>query len=358
MAQKFPDLKHNFAATTAPGATNDSASGYDLGSRWVDVLTGTEYRCIDATASAARWAIDPYAGMQSVAGLLAAVGGRAARTATRLYLHENFSKRPFLAADVTFLTDSSGGTASASTLADQNDAVTGVDGTGSNAASKADVDTRLGTIADNVATLALKLKNVMQANEDWEVAGTNMTSALVTIGATTGGLILTSAGANNDQCILQPRLTNANDSRWAKGFVTDQKPALSFSIRLPAITNISVKVALALTNAHNLTTDADQVGFFFTSATDTTWRCIRSIGGTDTEDDSGVDVAADTEYRFDIVIDANRLATYYINGVKVAVSPALTTATNLIPFVSIQALTGAAKVIHVRPVDASMEQAA
>lgn len=66
------------------------------------------------------------------------------------------------AAAVTPNTDNSGGTPSVSdTLVDQNNAVTGVDGTGSNAASKADVDARLVTIAHNVATLNAKINDVI-----------------------------------------------------------------------------------------------------------------------------------------------------------------------------------------------------
>lgn len=358
MAVTFPDIKHNFTATAAPGVTDDRASGYEEGkSRWIDTLTGMEYVCIDATVGAARWSVNPYAGVQSVAGLSQALGVLL-DAPTRVSLREEFTKRPFLAADVTFLTDSSGGTASTSTLADQNDAVTGVNGTGSNAAEKVGVDARLVTIAHNVATLALKLKNVMQANQDFEVAGTNMTSALVTLAAAKGGITLTTAGANNDQCILQPRLTNANDSRWAKGFVTDQQPKWATSFRLASVAAISIKVALALTNAHDLTTDADQVGIYFSTATGGNFLAVTSIGGTDVEYDSGVTPSAAREYRVRIEVDAARKAHVYINDVKVAVTGALTTAKNLIPFVSIQALTGAAKVIDVRYEAAGMEQAA
>lgn len=53
------------------------------------------------------------------------------------------------------LTDNSGGTAS-TTLEDCNNAVTGVDGTASNAASKTDVDARLVSIANNFADLAAR----------------------------------------------------------------------------------------------------------------------------------------------------------------------------------------------------------
>jgi len=63
-------------------------------------------------------------------------------------------------ATLTALTDNSGGTAN-TTLEDCNDAVTGVDGTGSNAASKDDVDARLVSIANNFADLAAKVNEII-----------------------------------------------------------------------------------------------------------------------------------------------------------------------------------------------------
>jgi hypothetical protein len=54
------------------------------------------------------------------------------------------------------LTGTTGGTANGA-MQDTSTAVTGVDGMGSNAASKADVDTRLGTIANNIEELTAKV---------------------------------------------------------------------------------------------------------------------------------------------------------------------------------------------------------
>ena len=358
MATHFPDVKHNLTATAAPAATDDGASGYREGvSRWINTVTGTEYRCIDATVGAARWAVDLQAGVPSVAGLRTALGGLIS-TPSRSVLREQFTKRPFLAADVTFLTDSSGGTASVTTLADQNDAVTGVDGTGSNAAGKTDVDARLVTIAHNVATLALKLKNVMQANQDFEVAGTNMTSALVTLNSARGGVRLTTAGAASDQALLQPRVTNANDTRWATGFNTDQSPQWACAFRVTSVAAIKIKVALALTNTMDLGTDTDQVGIYFDAASYTYFKTFTSIGGTDssvatTDGDTTVAPAANTEYRVRIELDASRRASIYINDVLALQTAALTTNIALKPFIGIESSSGA-KVIDVRPMTASI----
>lgn len=65
-----------------------------------------------------------------------------------------------LAAAIASLTDNSGGSANG-TVEACGTAVTGVDGTGSNAASKADVDARLAAIANNFADLAAKVNAIL-----------------------------------------------------------------------------------------------------------------------------------------------------------------------------------------------------
>lgn len=69
---------------------------------------------------------------------------------------------------LTDLTDNSGGSAD-DTIEACGTAVTGVDGTGSNAASKADVDTRLTAIANNIADLTARLNALNTLLSDAQV---------------------------------------------------------------------------------------------------------------------------------------------------------------------------------------------
>jgi predicted secreted protein len=49
------DLKVNLVAAAPPATTDDTGSGYSVGSRWFDVTNDKEYVCMDSTASAAVW---------------------------------------------------------------------------------------------------------------------------------------------------------------------------------------------------------------------------------------------------------------------------------------------------------------
>ena len=51
------------------------------------------------------------------------------------------------------------------------------------------------------------------ANRDFETLGTNMTNALTTFSSTHGGILMTTAGADQDQAILVPHVDTAQ-SAW------------------------------------------------------------------------------------------------------------------------------------------------
>ena len=48
-------LKHNLAASAAPGVDDDSTDGYGVGSRWLDTTGEKEYVCTSASIGAAVW---------------------------------------------------------------------------------------------------------------------------------------------------------------------------------------------------------------------------------------------------------------------------------------------------------------
>lgn len=179
------------------------------------------------------------------------------------------------------------------------------------------------------------------ANPDFEVLGTNATSALSTFYAE-GGITETTAGADGDAQIILPHLA-ANQSAWKQitwgtGKQVEWECDLSTGA---AITNITIWAGLKLTNTATTATDDDQCFFRFTPATNSgKWQALYSIAGTDTAVDSGVTVVLSSRYYFKIIIDSSRIARMYINGALVATSTALTSV-NLIPYIGVSA-TGAA----------------
>jgi len=228
--------------------------------------------------------------------------------------------------------------------------------------------------ADNASALAA----YVIANKDFETLGTNMTTALTTFPGTQAGILMTTAGADQDQAILLPHL-DTNQSAWSKVlWGTENSVEWECSISLPALDNQKVWAGLKLTNDQLVATDANQI--FFKYQTDATnseafsdysyWHLVHSIGGTDYISQIPVTVAADTPYHLKIVIDSDRKATCFINGVQynvtdtsgstggtavTAVQPgvaaaktaALTNDIDLIPYIGIEAGAAAAEAINV-----------
>ncbi len=54
-AGAYEAIKSNLSASASPGATDDTSSGYAVGSRWINVTLDKEFVCLDATATAAVW---------------------------------------------------------------------------------------------------------------------------------------------------------------------------------------------------------------------------------------------------------------------------------------------------------------
>lgn len=176
------------------------------------------------------------------------------------------------------------------------------------------------------------------ANRNFEVLGTNGVTASVTFPATVAGILLTTAGANNDQVIIAPHLDTAQ-TNWAKSgqWGTENEVIWECVIRVGAsLANITMWAGLKLTNTPVIATDADQAFFRFAAAdSNTEWQCISSIANSDTTTSSGVTVAVSTNYYFRIEIDAARRAHFFINDKEVTVTAALTNDVSFIPYVGV-----------------------
>ncbi len=215
-------------------------------------------------------------------------------------------------------------------------------------------------------------------NRNWEALGTNMTTALCTFATTSGGVLATTAGADQDQAILTPHLDTAATAWAGTLWGTENSVHFETSIMLPAIDNQKVFAGLKLTNEQLVATDDDQAYFKFqTDATNseaftdfTKLHFVHSIGGTDFISQLPITVAANTPYHLKIKIDSARKATIFVNGIqynvanvagstggtavtevqpsKLAVkTAALTDDVDLIPYVGIEAGAAAAEAVNV-----------
>ena len=210
----------------------------------------------------------------------------------------------------------------------------------------------------------------MIVNPNFEVLGTNASSDDVEFSSTEGGIQLQTDTTDNDQVIILPHL-DTNQTAWTGiKWGTENQVEWQCAIRTGAsIDDISILAGLKLTNTGDYATDADQAYFLYASdddqgalTTNANLHFIYSVAGTDYITDLGIAVAASTIYKLRIVIDSNRQAAVFVNGVQyglattvvaggttqsssTTLSNALTNDIDLIPYVAVQAHTGSAKQI-------------
>jgi hypothetical protein len=176
-------------------------------------------------------------------------------------------------------------------------------------------------------------------DQDFEILGTNATTALQDPNPE-GGWLSRTAGADNDQSIILPHLDSEQTPWTMNTWGTDKEVEWAAYILTPAtVTLVTYWAGLKLTNTSVVATDNDQVFFRVTASGN--WTLYYSIGGTDYSVDTGVALAASTRYHFEVKIDSGRKASCYINGAFVFQTPALTDATDLIPYVGVHANTAA-----------------
>jgi hypothetical protein len=211
------------------------------------------------------------------------------------------------------------------------------------------------------------------ANRNFEVLGTNMTTALCTFNTTSAGILMTTATADEDQAILAPHL-DTNQSAWqVTKWGTENQVDWECSISTTAIDNQKLWAGLKLTNDQLVATDDDQAYFKFQTDADnsevftdfTKLHFVHSIGGTDFISQLPITVAANTIYHLRIQINSARQAAIFVNGIQYNVTStsgstggtavttgttrtgALTDDVDLIPYVGIEAGAAAAEAVGV-----------
>ena len=226
--------------------------------------------------------------------------------------------------------------------------------------------------ATAAANTAIRLAEKV-ANKDFEVLGTSMTTALCTFDTTRAGIIITTAGTDQNQAIIAPHL-DANQTSWQTvPWGTENSTIWECVVTTAAsIADIKLWAGLKLTNDQLIVTDANQAYFKFqTDATNseafsdfTLLHFVHSIANVDYISALPITVAADTQYHLKIVIDSDRKAAIYVNGIQYNVTTtagstggtAVTTGTektaaltevDLIPYIGVETGTGGAKALKV-----------
>lgn len=188
------------------------------------------------------------------------------------------------------------------------------------------------------------------ANKDFEILGTNASSADVTF-SPGGGILAETDGGSNDQIIVLPHL-DTNQTAWSgTNWNTNDEVRWGCIIETAALVDdLTIWAGLKLTNTSVTATDDDQC--FFRSDEDTNggrFQLIASRAGTDTATDSQLAAtAASTRYKLEISIDSDRVPSFFINGSHLFDGAALTADIDLIPYIGVQNTDTTAKSIHIR----------
>lgn len=180
--------------------------------------------------------------------------------------------------------------------------------------------------------------------------------------ATRGGVTIatrTTSAADADEARLFPFTASAWGAAAGVPPTANKVQLLEARIQLPAITFTQFYFGWKLTDTGVVATDANQALFLFdtdattsfgpagtgTLAASANWYAVNSSAGDDTAKDTGIVVAAATSYLFQILIDADLRARFFINRklVWTAITAIASTAA-LLPTMGVSSATGASAV--------------
>lgn len=222
-------------------------------------------------------------------------------------------------------------------------------------------------VIDPDADDATVLARFVTANRDFEVLGSGASRDDVTFHAG-GGIQLQTDGGGTNSVIILPHL-DPDQTQWTKAeWNTSQSPSIGCTMRTSsAITAMKIWFGLKLTNTDVVATDNDSV--FFRYDSDTTinggrWQYITvdasraatgELKGQDDETlDTGLALAASTTYKLEIKVDSGRVPTFYINDRAYGQGTALAADKDLIPYFGVLEAEGSAKTVRLFKIWASM----
>jgi hypothetical protein len=201
------------------------------------------------------------------------------------------------------------------------------------------------------------------SNPHFALTGTNAADSCVTF-ADGGGITLTTTTTANDQCIVGPvaQAASTTQSAWAAAkFNTLDQPTFETIIKTgAAVTQMTLAMGFKLTSTPTLATDNDQAIFHVTGTTTAgSMTYCSSNAGTDTQVTAPTIVqqgstrlspglTVSTVYRPIIRVDLNRYPHFYLNGYYLGRGAQLASDVDLIPFISLQTLTTAARSVTIR----------
>ena len=213
-------------------------------------------------------------------------------------------------------------------------------------------------------------------SRQFEILGTNHTSALATYSTTVAGMAMTTATADQDRMIVAPHLDTKQGAWSGVKWGTENQVHWECGIRTSAaIDNQWIWAGLKLTNVVECATDANSAFFAFGTDADNAGQAFtdftklhfcHSVADTDYISQLPITVAASTNYHLKIVFDSDRKMSIFVDGEQYNItgtsgstggtavtkgttkSGAMTDDIDLIPYIGIENCDAAAAVLNVQ----------
>jgi len=167
------------------------------------------------------------------------------------------------------------------------------------------------TIGDTSSDVSPGIEAALEANKQWYNPAANGVDAKVTYSASGGVTLTTNGGSSDQQAIMPSAAPEVQGGMTALDLDTNRQPAVEwgFATSSDITTAQTIWAGLVLTQEVSYTVDfdADQIKLEYVAGANSGVFMIRhSIGGTDASIDTGITVAASTEYFVKIKLYADR----------------------------------------------------